>query len=53
MRLEREIKKVYEPLRGGGWSFNLTPPREQDIEIWIREYSNLTHRAYVEVVRYV
>lgn len=51
MRLEREIKKVWEPLRGGGWEVRLNAP--QDIENWIREYSNLTHRAYVEVTHYI
>lgn len=50
MRLEREIKKVWEPLRGGGWEIRLNVP---DIENWIREYSNLTHRAYVEVTHYI
>lgn len=51
MRLEREIKKVWEPLRIGGWEVRFNPP--QDIENWIREYSNLTHRAYVEVTHYI
>lgn len=51
MRLEREIKEVYEPIRSGGWEIRLNVP--QDIENWIREYSNLTHRAYVEVTHYI
>ena len=51
MRLEREIKEVYEPIRIGGWEIRLNVP--QDIENWTQHYADLTNMAYVEVVRYV
>lgn len=49
MRLEREIieKKVYEPIRGGGWFVNLQPP--QHVEYCEDEVK----KPYVEVVTYV
>ena len=51
MRLEREIKEVYEPIRIGGWEVRLNVP--QDIENWMEDYVNALNRPYVEVTRYV
>ena len=49
MKLERLIKKPYEPIRGGGWVFRFTPPN------WEEEYKREIERlgsAYIETITY-
>ena len=47
MRLEHIEKRVYEPIRTGGWEVHFTMPE------WITNYINGEHIAYVNVVEYI
>ena len=43
MKLERLVKKVYEPIRRGGWVFRFDPPNWE--EVYKRENS-----TYIETI---
>jgi hypothetical protein len=47
MRLEHIEKRVYEPIRTGGWEMRFTMTE------WITNYTNGERIAYVNVVEYI
>ncbi len=47
MKLEHVVKKLYEPMRGGGWEFTFTTPQ------WVIDRENGEHKAFIETVEYI
>lgn len=47
MRLEHVEKRVYEPIRTGGWEMRFTMPE------WVIHQLNDEHIAYANVVEYI
>ena len=47
MRLEHIEKRIYEPIRTGGWEMRFTMPE------WITNYTNGEHIGYINVVEYI
>ena len=45
MKLERLVKKVYEPIRREGWLFRFNPPN------WEEEYKR-ENSVYIETINY-